>query len=262
MKKTLLYLLFGGFVLQIGLLRAQESYKYSPKGAKKLRITNISAKLTIENHNGNDIQIIPDNWEAAKLPEKAKGLRPIGMGVQDNTGLGLNIKEEENGTIFLNPARKKITDFRILLPKNMSVTIVAQGWERGDPIVLENFTSEAEIQVEYNGLFLKNVSGPVIAKTTYGKIEASFKNINPEKPSSLVATYSDVDVSLPSDSQVNLHLNSNYGEIFTDFDIQFSGEQGSMMAINPKEVNGSINGGGAEIYIGSPYSDVYLRKKK
>src|SRR5690606_1047039 len=69
-----------------------EEFKLA-KSSGKLQL-NIS-RVTVEGHNGNEI-IFTSKSHESKEDDRAKGLRAINSaGLEDNTGLGINVTEKD-----------------------------------------------------------------------------------------------------------------------------------------------------------------------
>jgi len=238
-----------------------QDFKFSIKSASKVKIGTIHGNLTVEGYAGKEIVV---SGTKCSTDEGAEGLKLIsGSGLTDNTnGYCLNIQEND-GTVTIRGLSNKNTHMKILIPERMSVIIQSKGWVAKD-IVVSNFKSELEIKSEYAPVTLTNVTGPVVLNATYGKVKAVFEKINQERPTSIVATYNNLDVSLPADTKANLRMESSYGNIYTDFDVKMASGNGGdgLEKISSQNVTGAINGGGAEIHLESPYKNVYLRRKK
>lgn len=115
-----------------------------------------------------------------------------------------------------------------------------------------------KIDSKYGDLRLDGVSNEMEVENTYGHIEVIYQH-SKIKPASLESTYDFVDVSIPEMSSVTVRMQSNYGELMTDMDIDVN--KNESRSGNFKEiVVGNINGGGTEIQMKSPYDNVYLRK--
>ena len=112
----------------------------------------------------------------------------------------------------------------------------------------------------YGDLQLQNVANPMDAENTYGHIIATFDHGNLNADCTITSTYSFVDVSLPSNSKVDLSLQTNYGEIYSDLAFTYDNEK-SVDEMFHNEIVGTLNDGGRELVLKSPYNNVYLRKK-
>jgi len=216
-------------------------------------------RVTVEGYNGNEIVFSSKDRHEGK-DERAQGLRAINsLGLEDNTGLGINVSDKGN-IVEVNQLKKMNSpDVKIMVPKGVIVSFSHES-QYGGTAVFKNMENEIEISANYNSIELENVTGPVTAKTVYGHIEADFSQ-NVKGPLSIVSIYGYVDVTLPAATKANLKLSTSYGEILVapEFKIEID-RQGDMIRYSDR-VNGKINGGGMNIDIRSDYSKIYLRKK-
>jgi len=234
---------------------AQEFKIAKSSGRLELNI----GRVTVEGHNGNEIIFSSKDHREGK-DERAQGLRAINsLGLEDNTGLGINVADKGN-VIEVNQLKKmNAPDVKILVPKGIIVSFNHES-QYGGTAVFRNMENEIEVSANYNSIELENITGPVTAKTVYGHIEAEFSQ-NVKGPISIVSIYGYVDVTLPVATKANLKLSTSYGEILVapEFKIEID-KQGDMVRYSDR-VNGKINGGGMNIDLRSDYSKIYLRKK-
>ena len=78
------------------------------------------------------------------------------------------------------------------------------------------------------------MSGPIVARGGYGKMKVIYSKLNPSKPNSISASGA-VDVSLPADTKTSIKLKSQYGDVFTDFDILAAKEEKPKKTTAPKD---------------------------
>ncbi len=258
MKKVILAVIF---CLAFYHLKAQQ-FTYPVKSASKVRVFTFANGLILEGHSGKDIIVYGEGKEVAN---EVNGLKLISNeGLLDNTdGMGVNIQEVDGVVNIKSVGSKKSKSVKIMIPEQMALKVTSKGYMASD-ISLSNFKSDVEVNSEYASLNINNITGPLVLTATYGEVKVVFDKINAEKPCSLVATYSDLDVSLPVDTKANLRLLSNYGNVYTDFELEKknTGADEELENLNQTDVESKINGGGVEIHLESPYSNVYLRKKK
>lgn len=214
-------------------------------------------RVTVEGYAGNEIVFTSRDHEKRK-DNRAEGLREInGSGLEDNTGLGINV-EEKDGVVRVRQLRKMNSpDVRIMVPKGI---LVSYGFESqyGGEVKMKNLENEIEISANYNSVELENITGPVTAKSIYGHIEASFQQ-NVKGPISIVSVYGYVDVTLPVATKANLRMSTSYGELFAapEFKIEMEHDDDD----HGSRVNGKINGGGTSVDLTCNYGKVYLRKR-
>lgn len=234
---------------------AQEFKVAKSTGRLELNI----GRVTVEGHSGNEIIFSSRDHRESK-DERAQGLRPInGMGLDDNTGLGINVTQKGE-IVEVNQLKKmNAPDIKVLVPKGVIVSFSHQS-QYGGKVTFKNMENEIEVSATYNSIELENVTGPLAIKSVYGHIEASLSG-NIKGPISIVSVYDYVDVALSPATKANLKLSTSYGEIFVgpEFNIEIE-KQGNWVQYSDK-VNGKLNGGGLSIDIRADYGKIYLRKK-
>jgi hypothetical protein len=216
-------------------------------------------KVEVEGHNGNEIIFTTRSGRSDKDP-RAEGLRSVNsLGMDDNTGLGINVSDKGN-VVEVNQLKKTNSpDIKILVPKGVIVSYSHES-QYGGKARFKNIENEIEVSAQYNSIELENVTGPLTVKTIYGHVEATFGTVIKD-PVSIVSIYGYVDVTLPQATKANLKLSTSYGEIFVanEFDIKVEPSRTGLREYNDK-VNGTINGGGVNIDLSCNYGKVYLRK--
>lgn len=253
MKKLLIVVMLIGLAGYTAL--AQEFKIAKSTGRLELYI----GRVTVEGYNGNEIVFSSKDYKGEK-DERAQGLRAINsLGLEDNTGLGINVADKGNVIEVYQLKKMNSPDVKIMVPKGVIVSFNHES-QYGGTATFKNMENEIEIAATYNSIELENVTGPLTAKTVYGHIEANFSQ-NVKGPLSIVSIYGYVDVTLPATTKANLKLSTSYGEILVapEFKIEIE-KQGDMVRYSDR-VNGKINGGGMNIDIRSDYSKIYLRKK-
>ncbi len=213
-------------------------------------------RVSVQAYDGNEIQIeASSNRDRA---ERAKGLKALSAMGQDNTGIGLNVQKEGNEVTIFQASRRGQGRYTIKVPASVNLQIEHTGEWEGGKIEVDGITGELEISGRYNSVYMTDVTGPALVSTVYGKIEAVFSNVSQAGPFSLVSSYSVVDVTVPGDTKADLTIKTQYGEAFSDLDIQFPKTDG--MRRVSSTIEGTLNGGGVDMYLKSGYSNVYLRK--
>ena len=165
-------------------------------GDKTLVITDLFSDLNIEGTSGSEIKIEAIGYEG--LPEKAKGLKPLGGGGEENTGIGLSFNP--NGSnISLSGVYRAADDAKyiIYIPKNMKLRIEDQGWRGGD-INIKGLTNEVEAKTQVGDLSFEDVTGPIVAHTLSSDLKIDFNSLNQTSPSSITSTSGDLEITLPA----------------------------------------------------------------
>lgn len=251
------------------VMQAQEPYKHSLVGIKKIRIitdTSIDLKigktnqLVIRNSKEKNDHYQDENNERIKSrKDKAKGLKPLYSTGNDNTGEGFEIIKDGNTLIVKDLLSfMKRSGLSILIPNGIDVSLDC-GNLGGAKVT--GVTSEIEIKTNVGHIDLMNISGPVTASTSTGNITVNFTMVNQSSPISLTTATGDVDVSFSSNTKANLELKSTMGTVYTDFDFKVEPSKGLNPIGNPRKISAILNNGGVQISLNSATGNVYLRKK-
>lgn len=252
MKKLMIVILAG----LVYLPSTGQTFKVA-KSSGRLEIH--LGKVSIEGYKGNEI-VFSSMDSKSDNDERAKGLKAInGLGLEDNTGLGINVKEEGNLIVAHQLKRTSPPHIKIQVPKGVIVSFQHDS-QYGGTVSFKNMENEIEVSAQYNSIEMENVTGPMIVKSIYGHVEADFKGAI-KNPISIVSVYGYVDVSIPSSTNANLQLDTSYGEIFVarDFKLEVTPQE-NMIKYNDR-VRGKLNGGGTlNIDLSSNYGKIYLRK--
>jgi hypothetical protein len=256
MKKLNCLLIGIAFALPFGM-QAQEYKIAKTSGRLELNV----GRVTVEGTDGNEIIFTTRNGRSQK-DERAQGLRAINsLGLEDNTGLGINVADKGN-VIEVHQLRKtEAPDIKVLVPKGIIVSFKHES-QYGGTARFVNLPNEIEVSAIYNSVELDHVTGPLTVEATYGSVTASMDGTL-KGPVSIVSIYGFIDITLPQATKADVKLNTSYGEIFAapEFNLKVSSSEGGMNTFGDK-VTGTINGGGGiKLDLTSNYGKIYLRKK-
>lgn len=271
------------------ITKAQENtYKttFSNVAENKIIINAAPEKVTIIGHNKNEILIRADKMagdsevEIEDSPEnrkesnqRAEGLKPLTSSGADNTGIGLAIDKTEKEFI-VKDLSKQASDgsFTFWLPDKTQVIIHEIRPMSPAQYGIQGLKGELDIQTLNSEFLIRDVSGPVVVKSTNGNIEIIYsRDMIADKPNSITTVNGYVDITLPASAKANLEINAINGEAFSDFDIKNSEESPEKSSSIPASVRnklhifnlkGEINGGGVPFKISAINGDVYIRKAK
>lgn len=85
--------------------------------------------------------------------------------------------------------------------------------------------------------------------------------VSQEGAISLYSAYKDVDVSIPSDTKSNIQVVTDFGNIYSDLEVNVDLENSISGDILGSKMVGNINQGGVDIIVQATYGNVYLRGK-
>lgn len=236
----------------------------SSSGGKKVEIIVFDATLSVKGTNTSSVKVNATGMKP--LPERARGLKPVSRTAVDNTGLGLEVKSFDN-TITITQIASSELDIIIEIPKQASLMLEHTG-RNAEQLTVDNVEGEMEISVNRSPLKITSVVGPVVANSTGGDIEVQFKKLSQEGPTSINTVSGFVDITLPQNAKANLELTTLSDDIFTDFEINLEDEtqkdkkrkNNYNCGCSEKNIKGTINGGGVDLYLKSVRDNIYLRK--
>ena len=247
-----------------------------PSMPRKLVVEGGTGSVTIRAYEGQDALIeytgreIPganNRGNRAGRNEPPDGMHRIGG------SRGLDITEESNTVrvnsqgIFGGTAR----DMVIQVPAQTSVNVKTMF---GGNMTIENIAGDIEAE-NFNGqVTITNASGSVVAHSMNGKITVSLNRVPPDKSMSFSTFNGDVDVTLPADTKARFKMRTDFGDIFTDFDVKMEAnappvvEEAKDNKGRPRRrvrvdgtQTGTINGGGPEMQFTTFNGRILIHKK-
>ncbi|MFT6319236.1 MAG: hypothetical protein ACJAT4_000153 [Granulosicoccus sp.] len=264
------------------------SFSYAQKSVSKTITTKSGQEVNFD-FDRADVKIT--TWNKNKIT--ISGTAKINNG-EDDDAFTIKVKEidgewnistflENEGDIprMISMTKDGVTTFKKMDKKNNNWNgwdnLTAQG-EEYDHVNIGIITEiKLEIKVPQNiaikikskfgGVDIENFQGELYAKNIHGHINAIFsKPIC--KDVQLSSTHNFVDVSVPSNSQLNVELKSSHGEMLTDLDLDFQqgagGKNGKMNSCSSSKnrIVANLNGGGANLKLKATHNNIYLREYK
>ncbi len=198
--------------------------------------------------------------------EKTAGLKKLAL----PGSTGLSVEEENNKMEIRTRTMRNSVDLVIQVPFATSLDLSSM---MGGAIEVDNVKGEIEVSNMNGTINLMSVSGSVLANSMNGSIEVTFTEVNPDTPMSFTTMSGDIDITLPAGTKANLKMKTDFGEIYSDFEIALSqapqkveaapeGEEGRFRIAFDKYHLGAINGGGPEFVLKTMRGDILIRKAK
>ena len=235
-----------------------EEYKLSMTSGRLL-VKEVN-EVEFVGHSGSGV-IIQASAADKEDSERAEGLKLInGLGLEDNTGLGLNISKDGEANVIQELSSRNSRGYIIQVPKGVTI-VYEHSSSHGDDVVFKNILGEIESTTNHNDVLLENVTGPITINTVNGDIDGSFTNVNQANPISIVSSHGDIDIGIPENTKANLKIDTSWGEIYSDLNIAVNREEGNMKSYGGNNVVGTLNGGGVSFQVKSTHGSIYLRKK-
>ena len=266
-KLNLIGLIVLLFFFSMNKVSAQDDSKaIQPLEEFKLNMT--SGRLVVKGvnrvefigHSGSEV-IIQSAGSTKKDSDRSEGLKLInGLGLEDNTGLGLSVVKEGNDNVIQELSGRKSRSYIIQVPKDVTI-VYEHSSAYGKKVKFKNILGEIESTTNHSSVMLDDVSGPITINTVHGDIDCSFTNVNQSNPISILSSHGDIDLSIPQATKASFKIETSWGEIYSDLDINIDRENGSMKSYSGNKVVGSLNGGGVNFHVRSTHGTIYLRKK-
>jgi len=198
--------------------------------------------------------------------KKAEGLKRIEIATT-----GLTVEEEDNVVSVSTGPMGHTVDLTLQVPTATSLKL---GCLNDGSIVVEKVEGEIEVNNLNGPVTLTSVSGVVVAHSLNGEVVTQMDKVTPDKSMSCSTFNGDIDVTLPPQTKANVKLESQNGNIYSDFEIGFDKtprqptvedgrkEGGRYRIVFDKGVVGTINGGGPEIRFKTVNGNIHIRKGK
>ncbi len=237
--------------------------------AKKLEVKLFSGKINIKGTDRSDIlvkyEILKNEDQEKESGEssKTKGLRKI-----SGQNINFEISEKNNKAIIASQNWMNSIILDLEVPRAIELNISNQVTEE---IHIENVLGNINVENSAGSITLLGVSGLVNASTHAGEIKIEFDKIPSEKSMLIHNTTGEIDLTFPLDFKADLKMKTNWGEIYSDLEIETSSEEPTIK--REEDDNGfnlsmdtwtyaKLNGGGQEVTIKTQMGNIYLRKKE
>lgn len=230
----------------------------------KLQIGVVRGSISVTGYDGQEVLVsYGGDIEDEEHEVTQNGLRRI-----SNNAVGFEASEDDNEVEIGGSSPMRDVSFDVSVPRNFSLDLSTVN---GGDITVENVVGEMEISNVNGEVFLRNVGGSALVNTVNGDIEATFEKVTPDKPMAFSNLNGDIDVSFPAGTKMNAKMKSEWGEVYTDFDmdirrtndqkVKSDTENGVYKVSVNNWIYGSINGGGPEFLFKSMRGDIYIRKQ-
>lgn len=215
---------------------------------------------------GSDTEEVIINYDGGgdsngDSPATRNGLRRI----SDNS-IGFEVTEDDNEVEIGGTSPQADVNFSLSVPRNFSLYLSTVN---GGDVVVENVNGEMEISNVNGDVTLTNVGGSATVNTVNGDITASFNSINADSPMAFSNVQGNIDITLPENVSVTAKMRSEWGEVYTDFEMNIDRSNRENIQADSDVyrvsvnnwITGNINGGGPEYMIKTLRGDIYIRKQ-
>lgn len=235
-----------------------------PARPVRLAARLLNGSITVKAHAAPNV-VVEARIRADEEPKSKGG--PKRLVIPPSTGLAL---EEENNEVSVTAgSSQRVVDLSILVPARTSVNL--RTVNDGD-ILVSGINGEINVDNVNGNVTLQDVSGSAVAHALNGELKANFKSVDAQKPMAFSSLNGDIEVTFPADLKASISLQTEMGEVYSDFDVQFqprapqpvvedSRSKGGTFKVKvEKTIRGTINGGGQEIQFKNFNGSIYIRR--
>ena len=228
-----------------------------------VKATLTNAGIVVKTHAGKDVIVESGSSNERKRERderRSDGLRRIDIPMN-----GFNVEEDDN-VITIHSSSAMGGKLVVTVPVDTSVELKSTNGS----ISVDGLNGEISLTSANGKIEAENISGTIIAETSNGSIHASMNRVNPAKPISFSSTNGSVEVTLPADLKANLKMRSYHGSVWTDFDMNVTGNRpitssgGSNAKFEVKfdrTMYGTINGGGVDASFSTLNGRIVIKKR-
>ena len=245
----------------------------NPNAEGKLIVNIFEGSIKVSGYQGDEVQVVAIVREKSnkhskskyKSKSKDKGSTKYGMKKITENGLSFSV-EEINNTVYVKRGLNGSTlDFEIKVPHNFSVDLKALN---NGNISVDNVNGTHEVSNTNGKITMTNVGGSVVADALNKDIVVTFKSVSPNTTMMFTSLNGDLDITFPSDLKANVNARSDFGNVYTDFEIKLnknkpvsktSKKTGVYQVKKEKGISGTINGGGVDLTFKTLNGDVLIR---
>lgn len=266
--------IFEGLALPEGIPAFEGTVSYSedereivlpltrPGEPGRLKVNIMRGLVEISGYDGKEVIV---RYDSRSMPGLERQDPPEGMRRISGPAPGLNATEDDNTVEIRSEAFLGQTNLEIKVPRNFSVNAKLM---QAQKLMIANVSGDLEIGMVSGNLDLTDVSGAAVVSTVNGNITGVFDSVPSDKPMSFKTLTGDIDLSFRSDSRFSTRLRSEFGDMFTDFDMDIREDatrrkdttQGLRISVS-ETVVADVNGGGPEYTITTLNGNIYLRKR-
>jgi hypothetical protein len=237
-----------------------------PSQPGKLNVKLLAASISIKGYAGKEVVI--DARMGDDEDKDSKSDRG-GMHRIRNSASGLEVEEEHNVmSVHTGFPTNRPVHLTIQVPARTSLDLSVVN--EGD-ITVDAVDGDIVANNVNGAVTLTNVSGAVVAHALNEDVKATFTRYS-GKPMSFSSLNGTLDITLPADTKANIKLESDNGEVFSDFPVdmlapsvnqtvQDDRSKGGKYRLKiEKSMMGRINGGGPEITFKTFNGDIKLHR--
>ncbi len=234
----------------------------NPGQPGRLNLNMVRGSAHITGYDGDEVVI---RYEGTTVRSRENEEAPEGMRRVAGRSAGFETFENNNVVEIRNVSPLEKIQFEIFVPENFSLKL---SLVHGDTLQVNGVSGDLEISHVSGNISLVDVGGAAVINTVNGDIICTFRETDSDKPMSFSTINGIIDVTIPTDARFTARMKSEFGDVYTDFDMKIRDEStprvdsSTPFRISVNEwVMGEVNGGGPEYRFSNLRGNIYIRQK-
>lgn len=176
-----------------------------------VEIDILSARIEVVGEDRQDA-----SFEVSVLDGSRKIVTPSGTQSLKTGAYSVEVEERDNNISMSTDwrANKVAVVARVPRNANLELSTVNNG-----EVIANNINGKLVLENVNGPITATNINGSVIAESVNDDITVSFTGISADQVMSLTSVNGDLNLGLPADVGVELHIDSAEGEIVSDFEV-------------------------------------------
>jgi len=232
----------------------EKSFSVTPGG--KLYLDSDSGSVTLESHDRNTVEVVVD--------KKGKSVEEFEVTFsQVDNHVKVSGKQNKKGFGF--GGFSSGVRFTIKVPQQFNVDLrtgggsieisdlngLVEAYTSGGSIELGKIEGDVDVKTSGGSIRVDDVAGNINAHTSGGSVKVRL-SVQPTEDSRLTTSGGSITAYLPPSIAVDLNASTSGGRVRSDFSVDGSNKK--------TRINGSINGGGPELYLKTSGGSVNIKE--
>ena len=216
------------------------------------------------------IEVIGEDREDAEFAITAEQgsrriITPSGTQSVPGGAYSLEVDEDDNNISVDTDWRVEKISITARIPRRADLELSTTN---DGEIIVSNIAGKLQLENTNGPITATNISGSVIAESVNEDIDVSFLNLEGGDAMALTSLNGNLNLGLPADAGVQLHIDTARGEIYSDFEVEVRpskplierrDDRGGVEVRVENVIIADVNGGGSIIKLKTLNGDVQIR---
>lgn len=226
-----------------------------------LEVSILSAHIEVIGEDREDAEFEFSVSEGSRKIITPSGAQPLHGG-----GYALEVDEEDNHISVDTDWRANQVRLIARVPRRADLDLSTTN---DGAIVVRDIAGNLQLENTNGPITATNISGSVIADAVNETIDVSFAEISGSDAMALSSVNGDLNLALPSNAGVRLHIDTARGEIYSDFEVEVQPTEPVVERKNNRNgievrvesvIVADINGGGPVVKLKTLNGDIQISK--